>query len=139
MDGNPLIERLFSYTKQTERAYFKKTGIFPIMHAVAIKTELVEKYPWLPEEVFNAYSTAKAQHFMELKKVGWAYSSLLWFAQEFEETIKLMGNNYWSYGIQTNRKALETLFRYTNEQGLCNRELTIEELFHPTSIELIEN
>lgn len=138
MQGNPLVVRLFPDTKQTERAYFEKTGIFPIMHAVAIKKELVDKYPWLPEAVFSAYSTAKAQHFMELKKVGWAFSSLPWFAQEFEETIKLMGDNYWSYGIEANRKALETLFRYSYEQGLSNKQLTIEELFHPSTLRLTE-
>ena len=138
IQGNPLVERLFSDTKQTERAYFKKTGIFPIMHAVAIKKELVDKYPWLPKAVFSAYSTAKSEHFMELKKVGWAYSSLPWFAQEFEETIKLMGDNYWPYGIEENRKTLETLFRYSYEQGLSNKQLTIEELFHHSTLRLTE-
>ena len=138
VQGNPLIKRLFSDSKQTEQDYYKKTGIFPIMHVVAIKTELVEKYPWLPKAVFEAYSKAKTQHYAALKKIGWAYSSLPWFAQEFEETKKLMGENFWPYGIEANRKTLETLFRYSYEQGLSNQLLSIEDLFHRSTLALRE-
>ena len=49
-----------------------------------------------------------------------------------------MGDNYYSYGIEPNRKTLEALFRYSHQQGLCSRKLTIEELFVPASIELSE-
>jgi 4,5-dihydroxyphthalate decarboxylase len=64
--------------------------------------------------------------------------SLPWAGQELEETRALMGDNYWPYGIKPNRKALETLFRYSYQQGLASRELTIEELFHPAVVELAE-
>jgi 4,5-dihydroxyphthalate decarboxylase len=132
------VVRLFADARQTEREYYKKTGIFPIMHAVAIKTELIEKHPWLPKAVFEAYSKAKAQHYAKLNKIGWAYSSLPWFAQEYEETKKLMGENFWPYGIEPNRKTLETLFRYSYEQGLSSKQLTIEELFEKSTLELTE-
>jgi len=138
VQGNPNVVRLFDDARQVERAYYKKTGIFPIMHTVAIKTELVEKYPWLPKAVFEAYSKAKTQHYTELTKIGWAYSSLPWFAQEFEETRQLMGDNFWPYGIEANRTTLETLFRYSYEQGLSSRFLTIEEMFHPSTMDLNE-
>lgn len=139
IQGNPNVTRLFVDSKSVERAYYKKTGIFPIMHAVAIKTELLEKHPWLAKAVFEAYSKAKTQHYAQLNKIGWAYSSLPWFAQEYEETKKLMGDNFWPYGIEDNRKTLETLFRYSYEQGLSSRQLTIEELFHESSFDLEEN
>jgi 4,5-dihydroxyphthalate decarboxylase len=138
VQGNPKVQRLFNDSRTTERNYFSKTGIFPIMHVVAIKTSLLEEHPWLAEAVFEAYSKAKTQHYMKLKKAGWAYSSLPWFAQEFEETRKLMGENFWPYGIEANRKTLETLFRYSYEQGLSQKQLTIEELFAPSTINLTE-
>ena len=75
---------------------------------------------------------------MKLKKVGWAYSSLPWFAQEFEETRKLMGENFWPYGIEPNRKTIETLLRYSYEQGLTKQQLTIEKLFDASTLDLIE-
>jgi len=137
--GNPQVKRLFNDVRATEREYYSKTGIFPIMHAIAIKTELIEKHPWLPKAVFEAYSKAKSMHYAELNKLGWAYSSLPWFAQEFEETKKLMGENFWPYGIEANRKTLETLFRYSFEQGLTNKQLTIEDLFHTSSLNFKED
>jgi 4,5-dihydroxyphthalate decarboxylase len=139
IEGDPRVARLFPDFRQTERAYFKKTGIFPIMHAVAIRNALVEQHPWLPQAVFHAYSQSKQFMYNQLKKMGWATISLPWAAQEIEETHALMGENFWPYGIEPNRKALEALFQYSYEQGLASKQLTIAELFHPLSLELIES
>ncbi len=108
------------------------------MHAVAIKNSLAKKNPWLIEAVFKAYSQSKQMAYDYMAKLAWLKDSLPWFGQEFAETRALMGNNYYSYGIEANRKALETLFRYSHQQGLCSRELTIEELFVPSSLNLSE-
>ena len=139
MEGHPKVGRLFVDYRSTERAYFAKTGIFPIMHAVAIKKSLIKENPWLVEAVFKAYSQSKQQAYDYMAKAAWLRDLLPWFGQEFEETRALMGKNYYSYGIEPNRKTLETLFRYSHQQGLCSRELTIEELFSPTSIKLTES
>ena len=138
IEGHPKVGRLFPDYRSTERAYFSKTGIFPIMHAVAIKKSLVKQNPWLIEAVFKAYSQSKQMAYDYMAKAAWFKESLPWFSQEFEETRALMGNNYYSYGIEANRKTLKALFRYSHQQGLCNRELSIEELFEPASIELAE-
>jgi len=108
------------------------------MHAVAVKKELIKKHPWLPEAIFKAYSESKKIAYGYLTTMAGLMDSLPWLGQEFDETRKLMGNNYYSYGLNSNRKILETLFRYSYEQGLCNRELTIEELFDPSGFSLNE-
>jgi len=136
--GHPDVARLFSDYRQTERAYYKKTGIFPIMHAVAIRNSLAEKNPWLPEAVFDAYSQAKVLMYNDLRKMGWATISLPWAGKELEETRALMGDNFWPYGIDANRKALETLFQYSYEQDLASRKLKIEDLFHPSTLHFEE-
>ena len=136
--GHPDVARLFSDYRQTERAYFKRTGIFPIMHAVAIRNSLVEKNPWLPEAVFNAYSQAKQLMYDDMKKMGWATISLPWAGKELEETRALMGDNFWPYDIDANRKALETLCQYSYEQGLASRKLKIEDVFHPSTLNFKE-
>lgn len=138
-EGHPKVGRLFPDYRATERAYFAKTGIFPIMHAVAIKKRLADEHPWVVGAVFNAYSQSKQLAYKYMANAAWAYGSLPWFGQEFEETRALMGKNYYSYGIGTNRKILKTLFRYSYEQGLCRRNLAIEEVFHPGSLQLSEN
>lgn len=139
IEGHPKVSRLFADSKAAERAYFKKTGIFPIMHAVAIKKDILKENPWLAEAVFNAYSKAKNINYKVMAKKGWIWNSLPWYGQELEETRSLMGDDFYSYGIEANRKTLETLFRYSYQQGLAKRELTIEELFLPESLAFIES
>jgi len=136
--GHPKVARLFPDPRATEQAYYKKTGIFPIMHAVAVKQQTLQQNPWLAEAVFRAYSRAKQMDDKFRARLGWAYDSLPWYGQELEETRAVMGDNYYSYGIGPNRKTLEALFRYSHQQGLASRELTVEELFHPSSLEFEE-
>ena len=135
--GHPKVERLFADSRTTERDYFKRTGIFPIMHAVAMKNAVIDAHPWLPEAVFRAYSQAKQMQY-EAMRMQWAFGTLPWFGQEFEETRALMGENFWPYGVEANRKTLEALFQYSYEQGLAKKRLTVEELFHPSSLNFDE-
>jgi 4,5-dihydroxyphthalate decarboxylase len=134
--GHPKVARLFPDYRATERAYFAKTGIFPIMHAVAIRKSLADANPWLPGAVFDAYVGARDQAYQYLAKKAWAYSSLPWAVKEVEDTRQLMGENFWPYGLgPANRKVLETLSRYSHEQGLASRRLGVNELFHQASLE----
>jgi len=137
-DGDKRVSRLFMDYRKVERDYYAKTGIFPIMHAVAIRNDLVDKNPWLPAAVFDAYSESKRLMYEEWGKTAWASNSLPWFINELEETHALMGNNFWPYGIEPNRKALEALLQYSYEQGLSRRQVKIEELFHPSTLELMD-
>ena len=137
VQGDPRVRRLFKDVKQVEQDYYTKTGIFPIMHAVAVRNDLVKENPWLPAAVFNAYSDAKKIAYQKMQS-GWYFETLPWFAQSLEDTKQVMGANFFPYGIEANRKALETLFRYSYEQGLAKRVLTIEELFEPSTLSLIE-
>jgi 4,5-dihydroxyphthalate decarboxylase len=138
VEGNPNVRRLFSDARATEQDYFARTGIFPIMHAVAIRNDLVKTHPWLPEAVFNAYSESKTMGYSEMRR-RWFYETLPWYAQEIEKTESVMGKNFFPYGIEPNRKTLNTLFRYSHEQGLASRQLTIEELFVPSTLKLTES
>jgi 4,5-dihydroxyphthalate decarboxylase len=138
IDGHPKVGRLFPDYRKTERAYFAKTGIFPIMHAVAIRKSAVEAHPWLPKAVFDAYSQAKQLTYKHLQEAAWFKDSLPWIGQEVEETRQLMGDNFYSYGIESNRKTLDALFHYSHEQGLASRKLRVEELFERSTLELKE-
>jgi len=135
-DGNPKVKRLFPDSRATEQAYYQKTGVFPIMHTVAIRRSLLKREPWLAKAVFDAYVEAKNINYRAMAKLGWAMNSLPWFGQELEQTKALMGSNFYSYGIDRNRKTLETLFRYSHEQGLSNHEVEIEQLFAAESLAL---
>lgn len=138
IQGNPKIIRLFEDSKKAEQDYYSKTGIFPIMHAVAVKTELLHANPWLAEAIFNAYSLAKSMQYQQMTKLGWAYDILPWYGQEHEETKKLMTANFYSYGFEANKKILETICRYAFNQGLIKNKIDFKDLFFPSSKVLSE-
>ncbi len=139
-EGHPIVARLFADSRAVERTYYRKTGIFPIMHAVAIKQSTLVENPWLSKAVFNAYSEAKRRSYQQMAKIGWAADGLPWYGQELESTKALMGDNFYSYGMsKSNRKTLETLFRYSYQQGMASRKLMIEELFDPSGLTLLES
>ena len=139
LDGNPEIKRLFPDFRAAEIDYYKKTGVFPLMHVVAIRTDSIKANPGLPKAVFEMYSKAKRKAYADLETTTSLKVTLPWVTQEFEDTRKLMGKNYWPYGIEANRKELEAVMRYTHEQGLVKRRLKFEELFHPSTLGLLEN
>ena len=109
-DGNPKIKRLFADRRAVERDYYARTGIFLIMHAVAIRNTLIDAQPWLPSAVFDAYSAAKTSRYEAMRK-GWLMETLPWFGQEFEETRDLMGENFGPRMIRANRTTLTALLQ----------------------------
>jgi 4,5-dihydroxyphthalate decarboxylase len=130
LDGDPRIVRLFPNYPADEREYYKQTGIFPIMHVTAIKNEIVEKYPWVPMMLCRAFEEAKQIAYKRIANVR--VVPLPWFAAHWETERKLFGPDPWAYGLgETNRKTIETAVRYTNEQGLTSRRMSIDEMFVP--------
>ena len=112
--------------------------MFPIMHVVCVRSSFAEANPDIPRQVFEMYSEAKKKAYADLETTTSLKVTLPWVTQEFEESRKLMGDNYWPYAIEPNRKALNALIQYSHEQGLAKRTLKIEELFHPSTLELKE-
>ena len=131
----PNIARLFPEFRDLEKDYYRRTGNFPIMHTLAIRSSLVDQYPWLAGNVFEAFEKAKSIAMPRLRNYGAAMATVPWLAAEVDETIALMGEDYWPYGLAPNRVALENSTRYAFEQGLTPMKLDIEELFVPSTLE----
>ena len=131
-EGDPKVRRLFPDPVAAAKTYYKKTGFFPVMHVMAVRTEILEANPGLAPRLFTALVEARDMAYGELQQMA-EYSSstmmLPFYAADFAETKTLMGENYWSYGVEANRAELETLFRYSHEQYLSTRLLTLEDVF----------
>jgi 4,5-dihydroxyphthalate decarboxylase len=134
IEGNPKVRRLFADIKSTEQQYYKDTGLFPIMHVVAIRADAAKEKPWLPAAVLKMYSEAKQIAYSNLATTTVLRTTLPWAMDEYEETVKLMGDDYWRYGIESNRKELESVMRYTYEQGLVKRQAAFGPLFDPSTL-----
>jgi len=134
--SNDNIDRLFPDYKSAEQAYYKKTGMFPIMHLVGIRRSIVEKHPWLPVNVYNAFVEAKKICYEEMTEVGHLYQTMPWPVYELEQVRKLMGEDHWRYGIQENAREIEAMTRYSFEQHLSARKLEPEDLFAESVFDL---
>jgi len=122
------VARLFPDHKAEEMAYFKRTGIFPIMHVLGIRQSLANENPWLAVNLFKAFNEAKA---MAMKRMtNPRIVPLAWYRDAWEEQERLLGPDPWEYGLtEKNRKNLETLVHYSHEQGLIKTKPALEQLF----------
>jgi 4,5-dihydroxyphthalate decarboxylase len=130
--GDPRVGRLFPDFKAEEQRFFKKTGIFPIMHVLGMKQELVRQYPWVPINMFHAFNRSKAIAMKRMENPR--IVPLAWYREAWEEQQEALGPDPWEYGLTPrNRHTLETLAGYSREQGLLRRDWTLEELFEDVS------
>lgn len=125
------VTRLFPNFVEVEKAYYAKSGIFPIMHVVALRRDVYEAHRWIAQALFKAFCTAQVRAYDELMVSASLKTMLPWQIAAVEETIATLGHEWWPYGIERNRQVIETFARYHHEQGLSHRRLTIEEMFAP--------
>jgi 4,5-dihydroxyphthalate decarboxylase len=134
--GDGRVARLFPDTVATERAYYDATGIFPIMHVVAIRRPVYERYRWVAQSLTKALVEAKAQAYARIYDSSALRFMEPWLMVHLEEARALMGHDFWSYGLgDSDRHTLETFLRYHHEQGLSRSRRTPEQLFAPESLE----
>lgn len=133
-DGRSPVARLFEDYESVERSYFRETGIFPIMHAVGVRKDVHQRYPWLAASLYKAFVAAKDIAMRDLQEVVALKTMLPWLGSHARATRELMGQDFWPYGVAPNRRTLEALIRYSFDQGLSARRLQIEELFAPSTL-----
>lgn len=129
------VVRLFPDYRTVEQAYFARTGIFPIMHTVVVRREVLAEAPWVARSLYDAFCAAKADWDAELRQTSALAVTIPWLVSELEQTRAVMGDDYWPYGLEPNRKALSALVRYSHRQGLADRLLDIHELFAPSTLD----
>ena len=129
INGSPNVQRLFENYPEVEMQYYKKTGIFPIMHVVAIRQDVYEQNRWVAQSLYKACLRSKE---LALKKLWQNVSlpvALPWMLGELRQLQKTMGDDWWTYGIEKNRRNIEAILQYSYEQGLSEKKLSIEEIF----------
>lgn len=133
--GDPRVQRLFPDFRSAEQDYFRRTALFPIMHTLVIRRDIYNGNPWLAQSLLQAFTRAKQEVEKALGDLDWLMCMLPWSVAEFEDTRRLMGDDFWPYGIEANRKVLETFCQYAEEQGLTSRRVAVEELFASSTAE----
>ena len=133
--GHPHVGWLFRDPTAVAKDYVKRTGIFPIMHLIGVRRTVVDQHPWLPVAVFKAFEQSKAAALAALSDTSATKVTLPFVEEQIKAARDLMGHDFWAYGVAANRKTLETFLRHHHGQGLSQRLVKVEELFHPSTYE----
>lgn len=133
LGGDPRVRRLFPDLQAAEMAYYRETGFFPIMHCLAVRRDVAEAHPWLPEALYAAFSEVKRRRQAEMALTNVLRVSLPWITHHLAETLELTGGDPWPYGFSRNRAELDAMTRYAHADGIAVRKVAPEELFHPST------
>jgi 4,5-dihydroxyphthalate decarboxylase len=134
--GHPDVGYLFADPHQTAVNWYRRTGLFPIMHTLGIRRSLAEQHPWLPVAVFKAFEHSKAIALSKLGDTSAAKVTLPFVEDQLRAARLMMGEDFWSYGLEPNRSVLTRFLQRHHAEGLSARLLAPEDLFHPASLEL---
>ena len=131
VDGVTGVRRLFPDYRAEEERYFKKSGIFPIMHVIAMKRQVYEAHPWIARNLMDAFEAAKRSSLERLRNIQSSHLPTAWGAEEIDRVHRLLfgGGEVWPYGLEPNRGTIEPFLMYCAEQGVTERRLKPEELF----------
>jgi 4,5-dihydroxyphthalate decarboxylase len=127
--GDPRVVRLWPDSRPLEEAYFRATGIFPIMHVMVVKSQTLDANPWIAMNLFTAFDAAKKNSLRGLSANTTSRIPVPWSQHFVRETQGLFGEDCWPYGLEPNRRTLEAFLQYCCEQGITGRKLQVHELF----------
>ena len=131
--GDPRVRDLFSDAKSEEKAYFAFTGDFPLMHVVLLKKSLVERHPWVAENLLDALVRSRRQYLERRERHP--TSSFAWGRELLLEERRFFGRNQWDDGFKANRKQLELMCGYAHEQGMTADKVDPTALFVPSTLD----
>ncbi len=134
LEHSPNVQRLFPNYVKVEQDYYKRTGIFPIMHTVVVRRDLLAEHPELAQSVYRGFCEAKKaaedkyKHGLIFNNMGTMFP---WFSPLIEEDVAVLGEDWWPYGMAANRKAINAVLHYHYQQGITDRLFTVEDIFVP--------
>jgi 4,5-dihydroxyphthalate decarboxylase len=134
--GHPNVGYLFADPQATATEWYRRTRLFPIMHTLGIRRTLVEKHSWLPVAIYKAFERSKAVALAKLSDTSATKVTLPFVEEQLGAARRLMGEDFWSYGLESNSEVLRRFLERHHAEGLSSRLLTPEELFHASALEL---
>ncbi len=129
LDGHPDVRRLFPDFVPMERESYRDTGVWPIMHIIAMRRPVLDEHPWVARNLFNAFEASKANSLQRLRDPAVSRYPLPWLAAYTKQMMELFDGDPFPFGIEPNRPTLEAFLRYTAEQGIAKRHVTPEDIF----------
>lgn len=135
--GEPNIGWLFADPTTAAQDWFRRTGIFPIMHLLGARRTIVDQHPWLPAALLKAFTRSKDVALGRLSETAATKVTLPFVEEQLKAARALMGEDFWPYGVEPNRRTLEAFLDAHHRQGLSTRRVALEELFHSSALESV--
>ena len=128
-EGDDTIVHLYPNYQEVEERYYKDTGIFPIMHVIAMRGDVFRENRWIAMNLLKAFTEAKDRAMFRVQEMTATRVPYAWCYEGAQKARKLFGDDFFPYGIEPNRTTLEAFLQYGFEQGVCQRKVEVEELF----------
>lgn len=136
LGDNPQLVRLFPGGMADEADYYRRTGIFPIMHVIAIRADTHQKYPWVAANLYTAFEAAKQDSFKRMSDAMISRYPFPWIYEQAAKARDLFGADYWPYGVEANATTLNNFLKYCQEQGVTHRQVGLNEMFIPVTADV---
>ena len=133
--SNPLLGWVFEDPTREAMNFYQRTKIFPIMHLIGLRRSIADQHPWLPMALLKGFERSKKMALEKLADTSATKITLPFVEEQLRRTHAFMGEDFWPYGVPANRHVLEQFVKYHHAQGLSAREVGVEELFHPGTME----
>ncbi len=127
--GNQNMVRLFRDYREEEENYFKRTGVFPIMHVIAMRRDILNEYPWLARNLYLAFDASKKRAVKRMLDGGASRYPIPWLFDQAEKMRALFKGDFYPYGIDENRTTLEAFLTWSFEQGIAKKLMKPEDIF----------
>ena len=127
--GSKEIVQVYPNYREVEEQYFRETGVFPIMHVIALRADTFEANPWIARNLLRAFEAAKGNSVRRALELTATRFPFAWCYEAAARAKALFGDDFFPYGIEPNRTTLDAFLQYGYEQGVCHRRLSVEELF----------
>ena len=129
LEGHPDIVRLYPDYLEMEEQSFEQTGVWPIMHIIAMKKHILDEHPWAARNLYNAFLESKRRSVERLLDPAISRYPLAWLPTYARKMQGIFGDDPFPYGIEENRATWEQMALYTYQQGIAHRQFTPEEIF----------
>jgi 4,5-dihydroxyphthalate decarboxylase len=134
-EGHPNVGRLFDKGFEAAAEHYERTGIFPIMHVLGVKKEIADANPWLPGALLKAFTQSKAMAQAALQDTSATKVTMPFVEDTLTAARRLLGPEIWTYGVPGNERVLDAFLDLHHRQGLSERRMSVEEVFHPATYE----
>ena len=129
LECHPDVERLYPDHVPMEQEYYARTGVWPIMHIIAMQRHILDENPWVARNLLNAFNESKRRSVARMFDPAVSRYPLPFVPAYARRMQEMFGADPFPFGIEENRPTWEQMLLYTYQQGIAHKHVTPEDIF----------